>query len=233
MGMLLQDRDWDLAGAEREFRRGLELSPNYATTHHWYGELLVQTGRFDEAFEHYRLALEVDPLSSAIRSDLGLTWFYARDYERAIAEFRKTLQADPKFAHAYHNLARVYAQVGRYKEAVDEHRKGWLAAGEDPDEIARRTQALKQALERSGARGFWRKRLELVLADTTRESKWAHDVALLYARLDEKDEAFAWLDKAYAGRAYDLLYLKVCPEVESLRGDPRFKDLLRRIGLPG
>ena len=233
MAMLLQDRDWDLVGAEREYRRALALSPNYATAHHWYGELLVQTGRFDEAFEHYRRALEMDPLSSAIGSDLGLTWFYDREYERAIAELNKTIQADPKFSRAYHHLARVYAQLGRYREAIDEHRKGWLFAGDDADEVAQRTQALKEALERSGARGFWRKRLELELQRTTRQSKWAHDVALLYARLEERDQAFAWLEKAYAARAFELLFLKVGPEWDSLRGDPRFQDLLRRVGLPG
>ena len=89
-----------------------------------------------------------------------------------------------------------------------------------------------QAFERSGARGFWRKRLDLKLQETVRETKWAHEVALLYARLDEKDEAFAWLERAYAGRAYDLLFLNVAPEVDSLRDDPRFRDLLRRIGSP-
>jgi len=233
MAMLLQDRDWDLAGAEREYRRALELSPNYATAHHWYGELLVQTGRFDEAFEHYRRAREMDPLSSAIGSDLGLTWFYTREYERAIAELSTTIQADPKFSRAYHILARVYAQLGRFREAVDEHRKGWLVAGDAAGEVAERTRALDEALQRAGARGFWQKRLEIELQNTARETKWAHDVALLYARLGEKDQAFAWLEKAYARRAFELLFLKVGPEWDSLRGDPRFQDLLRRIGLPG
>ncbi len=232
MGMLIQDRDWDLAGAEREFRKALDLAPNYATAHHWYGELLVQTGRSGEALDHYRQALEVDPLSSAIRSDLALTWFYARDYERAIAELKKTVEADPKFGHAYHHLARVYAQVGRYREAAEEHRKGWLFAGDDPTLVEQRSRGLRQAFERSGARGFWRKRLDLKLQETVRETKWAHEVALLYARLDEKDEAFGWLEKAYAGRAYDLLFLNVAPEVDSLRDDLRFRDLLRRIRSP-
>jgi tetratricopeptide (TPR) repeat protein len=232
MALLIQDRDWDLAGAEREYRRALELSPNYASAHHWYGEMLVQMGRFDEGLEHYRQALEVDPLSSAIRSSLGLQLYYARRYDRAIAELQKTVQADPKFSRTYHYLARVYAQLGRYPEAVDAHRKGWLFAGNAPESVAQRSEALREAVERSGARGFWQKLLEFELQKTARETEWALDVALLYARLEEKDQAFSWLEKAYAARAYELLYLKVGPEWDNLRGDPRFEDLLRRIGMP-
>jgi hypothetical protein len=87
-------------------------------------------------------------------------------------------------------------------------------------------------LERSGARGFWQKSLDLELQKTARDTEWALDMALFYARLEEKDQAFSWLEKAYAARAYELLYLKVGPEWDNLRGDPRFEDLLRRIGMP-
>jgi tetratricopeptide (TPR) repeat protein len=233
MALLIQDRDWDLRGAEREYRRALELSPNYATAHHWYGEMLVQMGRFDEGLEHYRQALEVDPLSSVIGSSLGLQLYYARRYDRAIAQLKRIIQADPKFTRTHHYLARVYAQVGRHPEAVEEHRKGWLVEGDDPDDVARRTEALKEALERSGARRFWQKCLDLELQKTSRDADRALDLALLYARLEEKDQAFSWLEKAYAARAYELLYLDVGPEWDTLRGDPRFRDLLRRIGSPG
>jgi len=189
-------------------------------------------GRFDEGFEHYRRALEVDPLSSAISSDLGIALYYARRYDRAVAELQRTIQLDPKFSRTYHYLARVHAQRGRYLEAVEEHQKGWLIAGEDPAGVARKAAALREAVERSGARGFWQKRLELELQKTARETDWVHDVALLYARLGEKDLAFAWLERAYADRTFELLFLKVGPEWDNLRGDPRFEDLLRRIGLP-
>ena len=233
MAMLTQNRDWNLAGAEREYRRALELSPSYASAHHWYGEMLVQLGRFDEALEHYRRALEVDPLSSAIGSDLGITLFYARRYGDAVAQLHKAIQADAKFSRTHHYLARVYTQLGRHQEAVDEHQKGWLLAGDDPDAVARRTGGLREALARSGAQGLWQKLLELEQQKTARPTDWAHDVALLYARLGDKDQAFSWLERAYAVRTFELLFLKVGPEWDSLRGDSRFQDLLRRIGLPG
>ncbi len=233
MGLLLQDRDWDLPGAEREYRRALELSPNYGSAHHWYGELLVQTGRFDEALEHYRSALEVDPLSAAIGSDLGISLFYARRYDNAIAQLQKVVQADPKFSRTHHYLARVYAQVGRHREALDEHQKGWLFDGEPPDGVAQRTAAIREALERSGARGFWQELLALERQKTPRPGEWEHDLALLHARLGEKDEALAWLEKAFPHRPFELLFLKVAPEWDDLRGDPRFRGLLGRVGLAG
>ena len=233
MAMLIQNRDWNLAGAEREYRRAVELSPSYGSAHHWYGEMLVQLGRFDEALEHYRRALEVDPLSSAIGSDHGISLFYARRYDDAIAELKKALDADPKFSRTHHYLARVYAQVGRYREAVDEHQKGWLFAGDDPEPVARRTAGIREALGRSGARGFWEALLELERQKDPRPSEWAHDIAVFHARLGEKDQSFSWLEKAYADRPFELLFLKVGPEWDNLRGDPRFLDLLRRIGLSG
>jgi TolB-like protein/Tfp pilus assembly protein PilF/predicted Ser/Thr protein kinase len=229
MALLIQDRDWDLVGAEREYQRALELSPSYASAHHWYGELLVQMGRFDEALEHYRRALEVEPLSSAIGSDFGIALYYARRYDRAIAELAKVIQADPKFSRTHHYLARVYAQLGRYREALDEHQKGWLFAGEDPGGVTRRTAAAREALARSGARGFWQQLLEFEMQKKSRESGWEHDVAVLHARLGEKDQAFSRLEGAYADRTFELLFLEVGPEWDTLRDDPRFDDLLRRI----
>jgi TolB-like protein/Tfp pilus assembly protein PilF len=232
MALLIHDLDWDLAGAEREYRRAIERSPSYASAHHWYGELLVQLGRFDEAFEHYRRALEIDPLSSAIRSDLGISLYYARRYDDAVAELKKTIESDPKFARSHHYLARVHAQLGRHREAIDEHEKGWLLAGQEPSAVAANVGALREAVKRSGARGFWQQLLELEQRKTDRPSEWGHDVALLHARLGAKDQAFSWLERACSDRPFELLFLKVGPEWDSLRGDPRFEELLRRIGLP-
>jgi len=231
MALLIHDRDWNLAGAEREYRRALALSPNYASAYHWYGELLVQLGRFDEGLEHYRRALELDPLSSAISSDLGISLYYARRYDRAVAELQRTIRADPKFSRTHHYLARVHAQLGLYPEAIDEHQRGWLIAGHEPAGVALKVAALREAVERSGPRGFWQELLDLELQKTTRPTEWAHDVALLYARLGDEDQALSWLEKAYPDRPFELLFLKVGPEWDALRGDPHFEELLRRIGL--
>ena len=232
VAMLTQNKDWDLANAEREYRRAVELSPSYATAHHWYGELLVQMGRFDDAFEHFGLALEVDPLSPAISSDVGISWFYARDFDRAIAELQKSIAADPTFSRTYHYLAGVYAHVGRYADAVEEHQRGWLRAGDDPAGIAARTTALRAAVRQSGGPGYWREQLAAELRTTTRPVSWPHDVALLYAQLGDRDEAFAWLEKAYANRLFGLLFLKVSPEWDGIRDDPRFAALQRRVDHP-
>jgi tetratricopeptide (TPR) repeat protein len=155
--------------------------------------------------------------------------YYARRYDEAIAALTRAIEADPKFGRTHLYLARVYAQVGRHREALDEHRKGWLLAGDGPGDVARRSAAIAEAMERSGARGFWRGLLEFEERKTSRPSDWEHDVAALYARLGEKDQAFSWLERAFANRTFELLFLKVGPEWDDLRGDPRFEDLLRRI----
>jgi serine/threonine-protein kinase len=232
MALLIHDRDWDLAGAERGYRRAIELSPSYASAHHWLGELLVHTGQFDEALDHYRRALEVDPLSSAIRSDFGISLYYARRYDDAVAELQKAIKADPKFSRSHHYLARVHAQRGRYLEAIDELEKGWLAGGEEQSSATRKATALRVAVKRSGAPGFWQALLQFEIERTPRPAEAAHDLGLLYARLGDKEQALSWLERAYADRVFELLFLKVGPEWDNLRGDPRFQDLLRRIGLP-
>ena len=173
----------------------------------------------------------MDPLSSAIGSDFGISLYYARRYDDAVAELRRVIQADPKFSRTHHYLGRVYAQIGRHREALDEYRKGGLLDGDDREGVALRAAAIRASIDRSGARGFWRALLELEMKKTARQSEWEHDVAVLYARLGEKNQAFSWLERAYADRTFELLFLQVGPEWDNLRGDPRFDDLLRRIGL--
>lgn len=229
--LLMHNKDWDFTGAEREYRRALELTPSYASAYHWCGELLVQLGRFDEAFELYRQASALDPLSSAIGSDIGLAWYFAGDYDRAITELRKSIEADPTFSRTHQYLARVYAHVGRYADAVDAQQEGWLLAGDDPEDVAQRIDGLKAALEQSGPPGFWRQHLELQKA-TFGDRDRPVVVAELYARLGDRDRAYALLERAYAARLFALLFLNVDPAWDRLRDDPRFRDLLLRIGFP-
>lgn len=229
--LLMHNKDWDFTSAEREYRRAIDLTPSYASAYHWCAELLVQLGRFDEAFELYRQAQALDPLSSAIGSDVGLAWHYSRDHDRAMAELRKSIEADPDFSRTYRYLATVYAHVGRYAEAVDAQQEAWLMAGDEPDAVEQRTDALRAALEGSGPPGFWRQQLELEKAASGERDRPVR-VAQLYARLGERERAFALLERAYAARLFAMLFLNVDPAWDVVRDDPRFQDLLVRIGFP-
>ncbi len=230
MALLMQNRDWDFAGAESQYQRAIELSPSYASAYHWYGELLSQLQRLDEALDAMRRAAELDPLSSAISSDVGLTLYLARDYDRAIASLRDSIEADPTFSRTHHYLAEVHAQLGQFSEALLAHRRGWLLAGDDPEEVERRVDGLRDALARDGAEGFWRQRLEL--AQSARGPDWPVDAAKLHARLGDREQSFALLERGYAERKFAMLFLNVDPAWDGIRDDQRFRDFLERIDFP-
>lgn len=230
MGLLIHDKDWDFAGAELQYRQAIDLSPSYASAYHWYGELLGQLQRFDEAFEVFGRAVALDPLSSAISSDVGLSWYFARDYDRAIAVLRKSIEADPTFSRTHHYLAEVHAHLGQHAEALLAQQKGWLLAGDDPAEVEQRITALRDAMQRSGPRGFWQAQIEL--AQASRGPDWPVDVAAMHARLGDSDQAFALLERGFSARLFAMLFLNVDPAWDGIRDDPRFRELVRRIGLP-
>jgi serine/threonine-protein kinase len=232
LAMLRQNADWDWPGAEEQYQRATELSPNYATAHHWYGELLIQLGRVEEGLVLQKRALEIDPLSLAISSDLGLSYYYARQYDRALEQLQKTLALDPLFFRTYFYLARIYEQLRQYDKAIAEYQKGLLRRGENPERVEPITAALSAALAGSGERGYWQKRLEVKRQHPQWHSEWECDLAGVLARLGESERALAELEKAYQEGLFDLLFLRVSPEFDGLRGDPRFQDLVRRTGLP-
>jgi serine/threonine protein kinase/Tfp pilus assembly protein PilF len=218
------------ADAEREYRRAIELSPNYSTAHHWRGEFLASKGLFDESFVEYRRALELDPLSLAIGTDLGLAYYYARQYDRAIEYLKKLIEMDPNYVRTHIYLAQVYEEKGMFEEAIAEMEKGIVANGQNPDEVAKAMGTLKAALRASGARGYWQRRFDLLREHE--QSLNPLEMASLFARLGQTDQAFIWLQKAYDERRVNLIWLKVSPEWDNLRSDPRFPELVRRVGLP-
>jgi TolB-like protein/Tfp pilus assembly protein PilF len=219
--------DWDWVAAEREFKRAIELNPNYATAHQVYGLHLTLLGRFDQALEENKRAQELDPLSLETNTFLGLSLYFARRYDQAIEQLRKTMEMDPNYWFAYLYLGRVYEQKGEPDKAIVVLQKAKLIENTNPELLA----ALGHAYAVSGRKGEAQKVLD-ELNQRSKESYVApYFIATIYAGLEEKEQAFGWLEKGHEERSFYLTWLKVDPNLDSLRSDPRFTDLLRRVGL--
>jgi len=218
--------DWDWSGAERENKRSIELNPNYATGHHWYGLLLIILGRHQEALRELKRALDIDSLSLIINTKLGVTYYYGREYGPAIVQLRKTIEMDPRFPLAHLYLGLTYEQQGKFPDAIAEFQKG-LELGENPMLLG----SLVHAYGASGKRAEAEKELKKLVEGAKTKFVSPYFLATACAGLGNKDEAFQWLETAYRERADWMTYLKVDPEFDSLRSDPRYADLLRRVGL--
>jgi serine/threonine-protein kinase len=218
--------EWNWNEAEKQYAKAIELNPNYETAHHWYSAYLIARKRFDEAIAESRRALELNPLSLIINTALGRALHSARRYDEAIEQLRKTLDMDSNFAEAHFHLAFAYEGKKSYDDAIREYEryielsgdksmKAWV--GRVYAEYGRKQQALKVLAE--------------VLELSRREQPPLFAVATLYAALGDKDRAFEWLERVHAERNYYVVFLNSDPALDGLREDPRFSDLLRRIGL--
>ena len=220
--------DWDWQDAERQFKRALKLNPGYATAHHWYAEHLAAMGRRDEALAQMKRALELDPLSLIINTLAGWVYYRARNYDQAIAELQRTLEMDPNFVPAHLFLGWSYLQKGLYKEAVSEFESAKQFSESDTVALAGLGHVYAKAGQTSKARK--------VLSELKELSKTSfvspYDIALIYVALGDRDKAFEWLDKAYESRSEMLVWTKIDPMLDPIRTDPRFVDLLQRVGLP-
>lgn len=214
--------DWDWQGAEREFRLAIQLNPNYANAHHRYSLFLPTVGRFDEAVAAARRARDLDPLSLPANENVGDILYLARRYAEAEEQLRKTLELDPSFDVARGTLAKTYEAQGRYAEALE-----LRLAPEPPEEAA----AIRKIFAASGIRGVWRYWLDQRLERAKSEYVSSANIALYYARLGERDEAFAWLERAMQERSILFNYLVADARFDNLRADPRFAELLARVGL--
>ena len=216
--------DWDWEAAEKEFRRAIGLNPSYATAHHWYAWHLGEMGRNNEAIVEMRKAQNLDPLSLIINADLAELLLIAHFYDESIQQSRKTIEMDPNFGLAHNQLAQAYLQKHRHDEAITELQKAIQLSGGSPTCTAN----LARAYAASGRRN---KALQL-LNDLKKRSNPgyspASEIAVIYAALGDKDQAMAWLEKAYEERFNPSVLLR--PGFDPLRPDPRFQDLLRRIG---
>ncbi|MBZ5574988.1 MAG: protein kinase [Acidobacteriia bacterium] len=220
---------WDWAGAEKEFKRAIELNASYPTAHLWYGEYLSALGRSEEALAELNRALEQNPLSTEINLALGYRLYYTRQYPQAVAQSQKVLALDASYVPAHVLLGRAYLQQGLNQDAIAEFRQALQLSGGDTNDLA----ALGYAQARAGQPGEARKALEELETrsrDTYVQPMW---MAAIDLALGEKNEAFDGFEKAYADRSAWLVDLKVDPFFDSIRSDPHFTDLLRRVGLSG
>ncbi len=226
LGLIMAQYDFDWTGAEREFKRALELNPNYANAHQWYGSsYLSALGRHTEAITETQRAQELDPLSVMVNTARERCFYYARRYDEAIEQYRKTLEIDPNFWIAHLFLAKVYGQKGMYEESIAELRQ-IEGVTLEPRAVLAYTYAI------SGRRRQATRVLTELFELSRRQYVPQHHIAVIYAGLGDKNQALAWLEKAYEERDAWLVWLKVEPMVDSLRSEPRFQDLLRRVGLP-
>jgi len=214
--------EWDWQGAEREFKLGIQLNPNYPTAYQRYSLFLPIMGRFDEAITQARKARELDPLSLPANENVGDILYLARRYEEATEQLFHTLELDPNYGVAHGTLAKIYEAKGMNKEALDERLKG------APPETV---ELMKKLFAASGINGVWEYRLNQTLERAKREYVSPADIALFYARLNRKDEAFAWLERAMNERSILFNYLVADPRFDNLRSDPRLPKLLGRVGL--
>ncbi len=223
LALITENYDWDWKTTEKEFRRAIELNPNYATAHHWYAEFLAWQGRFDEALAESERARQLDPLSLIIASDNAAILYYSRQYDLAIAECRAVLEMEPNFPRA-HLVIPAYVEKAQFAEALADVDK-WDDAG--PWMWAWRA----YVYGREGKRPQARHALEQLLKLNRREKIGPDPILWAYVGMGDRDAAFVWFEKAYANHSNTLTGLKVDPAFDPLRGDPRFQDLMRRVGL--
>ncbi|MGA9527166.1 MAG: winged helix-turn-helix domain-containing protein [Terriglobales bacterium] len=226
LALIKEDYDYDWPGSEKEFRRAIELDPQYATAHQWYAEFLGWQGRFDEAFAESKLARQLDPLSSIIASDYASILYESRQYDNAIQQYRSVLELDPNFEHARYGMIPSLQQLGKYDEAM-ELTKRWAGEGNNPWALAWEATIYGRwgdAEEASRALA----KLERVAGSRTDRIP---TLLLAYAGSGQKERVIELLHKAYTEHSNAAVQIKVDPMYDAIRNDPRFQDLLRRLGL--
>ncbi len=228
MGAVRLYYDWDWAEAEKEFKRAQTLNPNFAVAHHLYGDYFEIMGRFDEAKAERKRALELDPLSPLYNWVAGATFYLAGQDDEAIEQLEKTINLEPHYPPTYFCLGQAYEQKKMYAQAIETFQKGMIQAERNPQLIA----ALGHAYALAGERDKANKALAELSEVSKQHYVSPYLFAVVYAGLGDKDQTFAWLDKAFQDRSALLIWLKVEPQFDSLRDDPRFTDLMRRIGFP-
>ena len=219
--------EWNLSEAEKELARALQLRPDYATGHQFYAYYLTAIGNLGAAIAERKRALELDPVNPLLTSALGEAFYQNREFDRTIEQNSKSLQLDPSYAIALVNIGRAYEMKGMHPQARDSFEKVLAVAPDDPAVLALIGHEYALSGEKAKAAGTISKLQQL----STHKYVPAIYVALVYTGLHDLDHSFAWLDKAFNERSEYLVYLPTEPLADPLRGDPRFSQLLQRLGL--
>ncbi|MFQ5605818.1 MAG: FlgO family outer membrane protein [bacterium] len=219
--------DYDWSSAEGEFQQALHLNPDYALAHGYYAAYLAAMGRFDEAIAEGKRAAELEPLSAELNTTLGIVYFYAAQYEQAFDQLNKTIQFEPNFWWAHTYLARTLEKKGKLPDAISVLERAKLMEGATPEVLA----ALGYAYAAAGKRGEAHKIIAHLKEQAEQSYVPPYDIAVIYIGLEEKEQAFAYLEKEYATGGWYLNFLKVDPDLDPLRPDPRFKEMLKRLNL--
>jgi TolB-like protein/Tfp pilus assembly protein PilF len=225
---LLMLNEWDWKRAESEFKIGLELNPNYATGHHWYSELLLFEGKHEEAVDEIALASALDPISMAIMKDLGMTLYYSRQYDKAIEKALATLVLDPDFIAVHRLLSLCYQVKGLHDLSLIENDK-WGELTRNP---IKTKLAKAQILATAGRKDEALQVTHDLLTNYALGHNDYRSMGLIFVALGDVDTAFDWLNKSYERHEEALCSLKVDPKLDPVRKDPRFNELVRKIGLP-
>ena len=227
LGYTLAFYEWDWAGAEREFKRALELNPNYATAHQWYGEYLSVFRRFDESLREFERAQQLDPLSPIVKAEFPAHFYATRQYDRALAEGRQLMAQEPDFAYSYGIAWLAHAQLGQEAETVATFTKFFELLGDKAG-----ADELRAVYAAQGYAAVWRKWLEMMEKPPRSEYATAWARVLAYSRLNERDKIFEWLEKSYQRHDRFIANIGNDAQFDALRADPRFQELLHRLGLP-
>jgi TolB-like protein/Tfp pilus assembly protein PilF len=214
---------WDWDEADREFRQTLTLDPSLVEARFEHAWFLASMGRLPEALAEAQRAVERDPLSVSANLALGSVYSLARQYDQAIAQLNRTIEIEPNDPRAYEFLVGIYERKGMYDEAIRQRQKAAVLLGDN----SKRHGGLQRAYQKSGPKGYWMWELS-----EAQRHQAPYEIALVYAQLGNTDQAVAWLEKAYQQRAWQMQQLKILPEWDPIRSDPRFQALLRKMNFP-
>jgi TolB-like protein/Tfp pilus assembly protein PilF len=220
--------DWDWAGLEEEFLRALDLNPGFAMAYGWYSEYLMAMGRAEECIAITRRAQQADPVSPVIATTLATALYFARRYDEAVQELRNAIEIDPNHFLPHFRLGQVHQMRGVFDEAISEMRKAVAFSGGSTETLS----GLAQASAAAGQIDLMQTVLDQMNDQAAGRYVSPYNLAKVYASLCDKEEAFRWLEKAFRERNPDFIEIKVEPVFDSLRPDPRFQQILDRVGLP-